>query len=517
MNRIIHTEQPPSLGYTNIGDFSSVLGVQKWFRDYFPNYKIINFYWGTPAKAISEVVDKDDLIFVHSGGNLGSMYLGSEVPRRTLIKNCQDNKIVILPKTIWFDESEKGRATLKESADVYNAHKDLTIISRDLDSYKFARENFSKCRNIACPCFCMYLNTSKPLNSERHGTLLVLRKDVESVFTDAEKEKIKRLCHEQVTEFDTVLDHGIPPSKCQEELNAVLNIFRKHEVVITDRMHGLLFSVITQTPCVGLPSRLNKCASGAKWFKGFKHVATVDKIDDIPGAIRSVMSNDTYATIDWKGKCFEPLKARIFHSTPYRIKSVCLLQLIKGRRSIRRWFTFPAEQREIDKILEAGAFAPSGANDQRTRLLLITNPELIKKLCIIKGDWEQHSFPPAIILVLFDLGKKGRLNNQVLDKDWYKLMWQDTAASMQNMMLMAEALGLSTCWVSLAFEHETKAVKEVLSLPDRYKIASALFIGYGKGAKTIYEDYEKLMWLGKPVKRNVAEFILTPKSYKENV
>lgn len=505
MNRIIHTEQP-HLKYTNIGDLSSVIGVQKWLHDYFPSYEIINFDWFTPVKDILDVADPDDLIFVHSGGNLGSVYPIGEVPRRTLIKNCRDNKIIILPKTIWFETSE----TLKKSADIYNAHKNLTIISRDLDSYKVAEEHFSKCRNIVCPCFCLYLDTPKPLNSERHGTLLVLRKDGESVFTLSAKEKIKNICSGEITEFDTALDHPIPPSKRQEELNAVLTIFGKHEVVVTDRLHGLLFSIITQTPCVGLPSRLNKCASGAKWFKGFKHVATIEKIDDIPKVIHSVTSSTKYETVNWKQKYFKPLKTRIFQPISYRIKSASLSELIKGRRSIRRWHTFPVEQPEIDRILEAGAFAPSGCNDQRQRFLVVKDSETIKKICRAKGerDWPWHNPPPLIILVLFDLGKKGTLNNQALDKIWYRLMWQDTAASMQNMMLMAESFGLSTCWVSLAFEREKKLVKEALNLPDRYTITCSLFLGYGRNAKTIYGNYGKLQWQGRPVKRNVSEFIL---------
>jgi len=188
----------------------------------------------------------------------------------------------------------------------------------------------------------------------------------------------------------------------------------------------------------------------------------------------------------------------------YEIDSSTLLQLIKGRRSVRKWVDRQVEDWKVQQILEAGAYAPSGANDQRQRFMVIRNRDLIKKICDIKKDWCVKSNPPLIILVLFDLGSRGMKNNLVPDKIWGRLLWQDTAASMQNMMLMVEALGLSSCWVSIAMPRKVKAIRKLLGLKERYRITCSLFIGYRVATPNI----EIAKWLGKPIKRNMARYII---------
>lgn len=188
----------------------------------------------------------------------------------------------------------------------------------------------------------------------------------------------------------------------------------------------------------------------------------------------------------------------------YKIVPQDLLQLIKGRRSIRKWVDRQVEDWKVQQILEAGAYAPSGANDQRQRFMVIRNRDLIKKICDIKKDWTPESNPSLVIMTLFDLGSEGKHNNLTLHKLWGRLMWQDTAASMQNMMLMAEALGLSSCWVSIAMPRKVKAIRKLLGLKERYRIACSLFIGYRVATPNI----EIAKWLGKPIKRNMIRYII---------
>ena len=186
----------------------------------------------------------------------------------------------------------------------------------------------------------------------------------------------------------------------------------------------------------------------------------------------------------------------------YEIDPRNLLKLIKGRRSVRKWSDKSVEGWKVQQILEAGAYAPSGANDQRQRFMVIRNRDIIKKICDIKKDWCIKNNPPLIMLVLFDLGSKGAKNNLRPGKVWWRLLWQGTAASMQNMILMAEALRLSSCWVSIALHHRVEAVRKLLGLEERYRIACSLFVGYGAATP----DIETARWLGKPIKRNMSKY-----------
>ena len=188
----------------------------------------------------------------------------------------------------------------------------------------------------------------------------------------------------------------------------------------------------------------------------------------------------------------------------YKIVPQDLLQLIKGRRSIRKWLDRRVEDWKIRQILEAGVYAPSGSNDQRQRFMAIADYKRIEEFCRVKGNWCTENNPSLIIMSLFDLGAKGNHNNNKLGKTWGHLMWQDTAASMQNMTLMAEALGLSSCWVSLVLFRRLKAIRGLLGLDKRYRIAGSLFVGY----RVATPDIKIAKWLGKPIKRNMARYII---------
>lgn len=162
------------------------------------------------------------------------------------------------------------------------------------------------------------------------------------------------------------------------------------------------------------------------------------------------------------------------------------------------------ENWKIQQILEAGVYAPSGSNDQRQRFMVIKDCGVIKKICDIKRNWCIKNNPPLIILTLFDLGSQGVENNFRPGKIWWRLLWQDTAASMQNMMLMAEALDLSSCWVSIAIPYRIEAVRKLLVIEERYRIACSLFIGY----RLATPDIETARWLQKPIKRDMSKYII---------
>ena len=186
-----------------------------------------------------------------------------------------------------------------------------------------------------------------------------------------------------------------------------------------------------------------------------------------------------------------------------------LLELIKSRRSIRKWKKQPVEPEKIGKILQAGLYAPSGANCQKTRLYMINDPRQIRAVSDNAGPLFVRDQPAVIILVLFDLQKPNpaRLNHLAPHPAWSKLIWQDTACAMMNMLLMTEALGLSACWISILPPQLGPAqnnLRNLLHIHSRYILTCMLFIGYGNEKVDINKD----LHAGLPIRRNPAECFL---------
>lgn len=186
-----------------------------------------------------------------------------------------------------------------------------------------------------------------------------------------------------------------------------------------------------------------------------------------------------------------------------------LLKLIKSRRSIRSWSTHPVEDEKIQQILEAGIHAPSAANCQKTRFHVVTARRLVASICRNTSPWFQNTYPPVVIVVLFDLAKPNpqHLNVNKPHHAWKRFIWQDTSAAMMNMMLMAEALGLKTCWVSVIphiLGSQARNIRGLLNLPSRYLLTCFLFVGYSDEKV----DVNTFRHSGLPIKRDMKECVL---------
>ena len=150
---------------------------------------------------------------------------------------------------------------------------------------------------------------------------------------------------------------------------------------------------------------------------------------------------------------------------------------ISGRRSCRKFYPEAVSEADIEKILEAGNWAPSPANQQPWEFVVITNSgikekifaasEICKKKLFERSGWKWlEKFPidfvkeaPAIIAVVGDPKKSGA--DMFLDEGAGRGYLEGCSAAVQNMMLAAHALGLGSLWFSL---FEAAAVRQILGL-----------------------------------------------------
>jgi nitroreductase len=143
-----------------------------------------------------------------------------------------------------------------------------------------------------------------------------------------------------------------------------------------------------------------------------------------------------------------------------------ILNLLKSRRSIRVYQDKPVPLDFLLQILEAGRWAPTGANLQPWHFIVVTDPETRKEIgkvarfFFIKSSFVEKA--PLVLILGFDTrkGKYGRY---------------DVTLAGGNMMTMATNLGLGTCWIG-AFD-EPK-VKETLGIPKPIEVIALITLGY---------------------------------------
>ena len=175
---------------------------------------------------------------------------------------------------------------------------------------------------------------------------------------------------------------------------------------------------------------------------------------------------------------------------------MALLDLIKQRKSVRRFLNRPVEREKILMCLEAARAAPSACNSQPWRFIVVDDPELKKRLCerAFRGLYFINAFckeAPVIVVIVSEKGRfLARIGGMFRGTRYYLI---DIGIAGEHFVLQAEEMGLGTCWIGWFNE---SAVKKALSIPKDKKVDVLLALGYydEKKAKREYdrEPLEKI-------------------------
>jgi len=309
----------PTKGLSNIGDHAQVVAIYKWLKANYPDLPIMEVDKDECIKqieALKSIIQKDDIIFIHSGGNLGDRGIWSETGRRSLIMAFPENKIVVLPQTIYFSNTNKGNSEKAISQRIYNAHNNLKVIARDYESLKLAKEIFPNNHPIAIPDFVLSLNVSDFIEKQVEESvqyLFCLRKDDESIFTEEERLKFPEIMNTDSYDFfDTTLEHSLPIDQREAYVKSTLEYFSKFKFIVTDRFHGLIFATLLNKPILVLPTVDHKLTSAIEWFKDMPQIKLIRKeeLSDIKQLVSSLKSVEPQY-INWKALYFDNLKDKL--------------------------------------------------------------------------------------------------------------------------------------------------------------------------------------------------------------
>lgn len=157
---------------------------------------------------------------------------------------------------------------------------------------------------------------------------------------------------------------------------------------------------------------------------------------------------------------------------------------IKKRRSIRSYNNKAVEFEKITKIIEAGMFAPSSGDLKDTTYTILTNQKKISKLS--ERCKQQYWMAEASVVILICVNEeKCEEMYGLRGKRLYSV--QNASAAIQNMMLRATSLGLSTCWVG---NFDENYLKDEYEIPDTHRPQALLTIGYSDESQEERKDFK---------------------------
>jgi nitroreductase len=164
------------------------------------------------------------------------------------------------------------------------------------------------------------------------------------------------------------------------------------------------------------------------------------------------------------------------------------------RRSTRSYKPDAVESEKLNKVIEAGRFAPSGGNNQTNHFLIVQNKDVLQKLAALaresfakmevtaetysslktsillskKGDYVFHYNAPVLIIVA---NQKDYGNNIA-----------DCAVAVENMMIEANELDLGSCWINqihwLTEDEKILSYLRELGLKENERVCASMALGY---------------------------------------
>lgn len=274
--------------HPNLGDQAQKYCIRNWLKEFYPNYEVLEI----PTRIVVddrfhflEVLKKNvcfqDIIVFQSGYCTHDIGTSKEdLMHRIVIENFPDNPILMLPQTVYFQSDERREL----SSRIYSQASRMLFLARDKTSFTYAQEMFENITVELYPDIVTSLIGTRKFDISRAGVFLCLRKDCEKYYSDHDLASLERRLREnwKVNRGDTTIqcDPYWLDNHLEEKLDQVFQEYAGYQLIITDRYHGTIFSLIAGTPVIVLKTQDHKVSTGVDWFDGvYDYVYFAENLD----------------------------------------------------------------------------------------------------------------------------------------------------------------------------------------------------------------------------------------------
>ncbi len=167
-------------------------------------------------------------------------------------------------------------------------------------------------------------------------------------------------------------------------------------------------------------------------------------------------------------------------------------RLVRGRRSIRKYFKRPVEREKILTCLEAARLAPSADNVEPWRFIVLDDPKVKEAFAseAFAGIYSPTRFAakaPVLIVIPARLDIiANRIGKQIQGTQYYLI---DIGIAGEHIVLQAQELGLGSCWIGW---FNAKRARKFLRIPSKYKVGALIAMGYYEG-RTLKEKRRRAL------------------------
>ena len=292
---------PGTPTHTNLGDsaiaFAQMLFLKKCgiseeniieigFDEYF-----------TYEDYIKKYLNWDARIMQLGGGNMGSQWLNEEYFHRALLEVFPKNRQLIFPQTVFYLSDETGHREEMASIAYYNGKKNLTMAAREERSYETMKRLYPDTEILLVPDIVLSskMEDYGVVPAKRSGAILCMRADTERSMDDSARQKIAEELEKQglACRFsDTHSETDVTKETRRDMIRSKMQEFAGAQIVVTDRLHGMVFSAVTGTPCIAFSNYNYKVKGTYQWIKYLPYIKYAETAEEAISYIPQLLNMD---------------------------------------------------------------------------------------------------------------------------------------------------------------------------------------------------------------------------------
>ena len=287
--------------YLNFGDHGIAVEERKLLKRLCPDKKILEinytFYQFWP-NIVKNIINDEDTIVITGGGYMGDLCLQLQLSVNEIFKTYSKYKIILAPQTIYFKEEQSE--ALKQFKRLLTHHGNVYVFAREENTIHLLTEIFGLNYGTQCalmPDLVLFLNASHLYSKKRKNNIgLCIRNDHERTITDETLAEIKKQLAagpQKICKIKMAYNHvEIPIWISNLFVRKKLKQYANKDLIITDRLHGMIFAAITGTPCIVFDNVSKKISGVYRWIQTLDYIKLVNNLSEFDIALQNVTNID---------------------------------------------------------------------------------------------------------------------------------------------------------------------------------------------------------------------------------
>lgn len=321
-NQLVYILDVPTPG--NLGDQAIIEAEKKLLKNQWSDIKIVevsSYILDKPVllNRLQKKIKKQDIICMQGGGSLDDRAWKVVTRFIQIFELFPDHQILVFPQTISFSQSERSQALLENLKKSVAKHGNIILFARELRSYECMKRFFPSAIVYKTPDMVFYLSPEIKEISKKKKILCFLRQDKEKTL-HKEDEKLLQRTLAFFTNYSVIYSDTVLKNRSKTRIKNVYWYNRKFKLrkkwkeiqqsklIITDRLHGMIFGYINHTPVILLPSLSPKIKGVYQWVSNCKSIVYLENIEKLKSTMINLLENRQSFDIINFSEEFEPLK-----------------------------------------------------------------------------------------------------------------------------------------------------------------------------------------------------------------